>query len=90
MDMGALCFGLVIGFVTYRSIRQGRSGGLSDLAAVIGATGGAAVLALFPAGSVRFDYYATGLAIGFFAYLILSLIIASKKGAGADREFLGG
>ena len=87
--MGAFCFGLVIGFITYRTLRRTDQTSISDIAAVIGAIGGGAVLALFPAGSERFDYYAFGLAIGFVAYLIVSLILAKSYGVGADKEFLG-
>ena len=38
---GALCFGLVIGWVTYRTLRRKEgSNALSDIATVIGAVGG--------------------------------------------------
>ena len=98
MGIGAFWFGVVIGFVTYRTLKHKTGSGLSDIAAVIGAIGGGAVLKLFPAGSDGFDQYCVGLAVGFFGYLVLSLIISaaftridgtSTKGAKAANEFLG-
>lgn len=66
---GALCFGLVVGWVTYRSLRRTADAGLSNIASVIGAVGGAAVTALFNTKEL-FAWYCIGLAIGFFVYLI--------------------
>ena len=37
---GGFWFGLVIGFVTYRTLKHKTSTGLSDIAAVVGAIGG--------------------------------------------------
>ena len=38
--LGALCFGWVIGWVTYRTLRRREGGaGISDIGAVIGAVG---------------------------------------------------
>jgi hypothetical protein len=94
---GAFWFGVVVGYITYRTLRHKSSSGLSDIASVIAAIGGGAVLQLFPAGSLSFDHYAFGLAIGFFVYLILSLFVSAlvalregtTKGAQAANEFLG-
>src|ERR1700752_1565217 len=88
---GPGAFGFVIGFVTYRTIRRTQSTGLSDLAAVIGAIGGATITALFPAGSNAFGYYGIGLAIGFLGYLGISLVVSalSTKGLSAANEWLG-
>jgi hypothetical protein len=72
---GALWFGLVIGFITYRTMFHKKDAAISDIAAIIGAVGGAAVVALFPAQSTQFDYYAYGLAIGFFLYFIILQIM---------------
>jgi len=69
--IGALCFGLVIGWVTYRTLRRREEGAaLSDIASVIGAVGGAAVTSLFESGPL-FGMYCIGLAVGFFLYLIV-------------------
>ena len=68
---GALCFGIVIGWVTYRTLRRTQETvALSNIATVIGAVGGAAVTALFDTKEL-FAWYCIGLAGGFFAYLIL-------------------
>src|SRR5262249_17449103 len=73
---GAFCFGAVIGWVTYYTMRYSAAHALSDIAVVIGAVGGAAVLALFPAQTPPFAAYGTGLAVGFFAYIVI-LILAT-------------
>lgn len=95
---GPFWFGIVVGYITYRTLRHKSSTGLSDIASVIGAIGGGAVLKLFPVGGAGFDQYAAGLATGFFVYLLLSLLIAAifvksegsaKKGGQAANEFLG-
>jgi len=90
LSSGAFWFGVVIGFITYRTLKHKKDSGLSDIATVIGAVGGGAVLALFPMEGGRFDIYAIGLATGFFFYLVLSLvIIAVTKDGSAPKEFLG-
>jgi len=71
VQIGALCFGLVVGWVTYRTLRRtGETVSLSNIATVIGAVGGAAVTGLFKSEDM-FAAYSIGLAIGFFLYLIL-------------------
>ena len=79
ISLGALCFGLVVGWVTYRTLRR-REGNaaISDIASVIGAVGGGAVTVLFKEPEV-FGWYSIGLAIGFFLYLIIMLYIEGKK-----------
>jgi uncharacterized membrane protein YeaQ/YmgE (transglycosylase-associated protein family) len=70
-EAGPITFGLVIGWVTYRTLRRtGEAVALSNIATVIGAVGGAAVTALFNSGDM-FARYSIGLAIGFFLYAIL-------------------
>jgi hypothetical protein len=87
---GSLTFGTVIGYVTYRTLRRTKATGLSDITAVIGAVGGGAVTLLFPAGSRAFGAYGIGLAAGFFAYLIIALVVAKKTGGlSAANEWLG-
>lgn len=75
--IGALCFGIVIGWITYRTLRRSKTSGLSDIATVLGALGGAAVTALFSRDTGEFGSYCIGLLIGFFAYLKFAV----KKGA---------
>jgi hypothetical protein len=53
----------------------------SDLTTILGIVGGAAVLALFPAEDDTFGAYGIGLAIGFFGYFIVMLLLmAGTKG----------
>ncbi|MDX1503920.1 MAG: hypothetical protein R3325_16295 [Thermoanaerobaculia bacterium] len=78
-NLGAILFGLVIGWVTYRTLRrkEGKAA-LSDISAVIGAVGGAAVTKLFP--ETVFGYYCIGLGAGFFLYLLSALAIEGQNG----------
>ena len=83
---GALGFGLVIGWVTYRTLRRKNDAtALSDISAVIAAVGGAAVVALFRIGPL-FGAYCIGLTIGFFAYFIVNLALYGKDGV---SDFMG-
>jgi hypothetical protein len=69
--VGALCFGFVVGWVTYRTLRRtGETVALSNIATVIGAVGGGAVTGLFDSAEL-FAWYSVGLFLGFFAYLVL-------------------
>ena len=77
--VGAALFGLVIGWVTYRTLRRSKQDvGLSDIASVIGAVGGAAVTKLFDNVEL-FGWYSIGLAVGFFGYFVTALILEGKK-----------
>ena len=81
---GAVCFGMVVGFVTYRTLRRSHETvSLSNIATVIGAVGGAAVTAMFDDGQM-FGAYCIGLAVGFFFYLILAETVLD------DSTWLGG
>lgn len=80
--IGAVCFGLVIGWISYRTLRRKEgAAALSDIAAVISALGGGAVMALFKS-DVLFGLYAIGLAAGFFAYFVIGLGVYGKKETG--------
>ncbi|MBI3699108.1 MAG: hypothetical protein HY242_01505 [Afipia sp.] len=69
--IGALCFGIIIGWITYRTLRrQGETVALSNIASVIAAIGGGAVTALFNSPAL-FGWYCIGLFFGFFGYLTL-------------------
>jgi hypothetical protein len=73
---GAGCFGAIIGWYVY-FINRHRKGevSFSDLSTVIGIIGGAAVLTLFPTQTELFGAYGIGLAVGFFGYYIMLLIM---------------
>jgi uncharacterized membrane protein YeaQ/YmgE (transglycosylase-associated protein family) len=88
-NSGAVCFGIVIGWITYRTLRRAQASGLSDIATVIGAVGGAAITGLFRKDTDEFGYYCIGLIIGFFAYLISSLLLTDKSKRHAIGDWLG-
>ena len=72
---GAAAFGVVVGWVTYRTLRRSNETiALSNIATVIGAVGGAAVTGLFNE-PVMFAWYAIGLAAGFFIYLLIAVTL---------------
>lgn len=80
-DIGALCFGLVVGWITYRTLRRKEgSAALSDISTVIAAIGGAAVTALFKSEAL-FSMYSIGLAVGFFLYIVVNLLLYGKESA---------
>jgi hypothetical protein len=81
-DVGGLTFGVVIGWVTYRTLRRSTEKvGLSDIATVVAAVGGGLVAERFDDPDV-FGWYAIGLAIGFFGYLVLALLLEGRKATG--------
>lgn len=75
--LGALGFGIVIGWVTNGALRRAKRDGLTDITTVIGAVGGAAVTGLFSKETGAFGAYCIGLAIGFFYYVR----VATRPGA---------
>ena len=85
---GPFWFGLVIGYVTYRTLKHKKDAGISDIASVIAAVGGATVVALFPVAEGRFNDYAVGLALGFFLFLVVFQLIAWIVGAERAPQFL--
>lgn len=89
--LGSLAFGVVMGWITYRTLRNSTVNGISDIAAVIGAVAGAAITMLFPQGTLVFGTYCIGLAAGFFYYLRSAMQIAEKHGTQEAKriEWLG-
>jgi hypothetical protein len=80
LTIGTICFGLLIGFITYRTlIRTTASASISDLATVIGAVGGGAVTAIVKPHTSLFGWYAIGLLVGFVAYGLLYIHTHSVK-----------
>ncbi len=79
--LGALFFGLAVGWISYRTLRlTAGANAFSDIATIIGAVGSAAVITLLKS-DVLFGWYGTGLAIGVFAYFAIGLILYSKQEA---------
>jgi hypothetical protein len=78
--VGSFLFGVVIGWNIYFINRYRKAEvQFSDLAAIVGVVGGAAVLALFPAGTELFGAYAIGLAVGFFGYFVTLIILVMRS-----------
>jgi hypothetical protein len=73
--LGTVFFGFAVGWIAYRILRL-RAGipALSDFITILGAIGGAAVIALFRS-DVLFGWYAIGLVLGFFAYFAVGLML---------------
>jgi hypothetical protein len=74
-SLGAIFFGVVIGWIVYRILRS-REGAttLSDLITFLGVIGATAVIALLKS-DVLFGWYSLGLVVGFFGYLTTGLIL---------------
>ena len=89
--LGAGGFGALIGWYVYYINRYRRGDvQVSDIVTLIGAIGGAAVLALFPAKSDLFGAYGIGLFSGFFGYfLVLIILVGVSKNFDVDY-FLDG
>ncbi|MBX7554408.1 hypothetical protein K1Y78_42360 [Streptomyces sp. tea 10] len=78
--VGAGIFGLVVGWITYRTLRRKDGPALlSDLSSVIAAVGGGAVAALPFNDPDMFGVYAIGLGAGFFSYLLVGLRMGGKE-----------
>jgi hypothetical protein len=89
--LGAGGFGALIGWYVYYINRYRRADvQLSEIVTLVGAIGGGAVLALFPAKSVLFGAYGIGLFIGFFGYfIVLAVLVTISDNFGVDY-FLDG
>lgn len=89
--IGAGAFGAVVGWYVYYINRWRKDDvQLSDIVTLLGAIGGAAVLALFPAKSDLFGAYGIGLASGFFLYFFILVILVNKAPGFSSAWFLDG
>jgi hypothetical protein len=89
--LGAGAFGAVVGWYLYYVNRYRRSDvQIGDLVTVIGAVGGGAVLALFPAGTALFGAYGIGLFLGFFGYLTTLVFLVRRSHSFTMEWFLDG
>lgn len=87
--IGAGAFGAVVGWYIYYINRWRKDDvQLSDIVTLVGAIGGAAVLALFPAKSDLFGAYGVGLAAGFFAYFFILVVLVNKAPGFTSAWFL--
>lgn len=89
--IGAGAFGAVVGWYVYYINRWRKDDvQLSDIVTLLGAIGGAAVLALFPAKSDLFGAYGIGLAAGFFLYFFILIVLVNKAPGFTSAWFLDG
>ena len=89
--IGAGAFGAVVGWYVYYINRWRKDDvQLSDIVTLIGAIGGAAVLALFPERTDLFGAYGIGLASGFFLYFFILVILVNKAPGFSSAWFLDG
>lgn len=89
--LGAGAFGVVVGWYLYYVNRYRRGDvQLTDLVTMIGAVGGGAILALFPARSLLFGAYGIGLFVGFFAYFLTLVVLVWRSPAFSKEWFLDG
>jgi hypothetical protein len=79
LNVGVVCFGLVVGYITYRMlVRTTANAAISDLATVIGAIGGGAVTTFVEPGTDLFGWYGVGLLVGFAFYAVLYRLAAGR------------
>lgn len=89
--IGAGAFGAVVGWYVYYINRWRKDDvQLSDIVTLVGAIGGAAVLALFPEKTDLFGAYGIGLATGFFLYFFILVILVNKARGFDSAWFIDG
>ena len=77
-NIGAIAFGFVAGWITYRTLRRStETVALSNIASVLAAIGGGAVVGLFHTQEL-FAYYSIGLLAGFLCYLVVAQLVPSN------------
>ena len=82
-EIGAVCFGVVVGYLTYRTlVRSGTTTSLDDLPAVLAVIGGGVITGLFPADSQLFGWYAIGLLAGMALFFLVYLALNGAKKTG--------
>ena len=89
--LGGGGFGFLVGWYLYYVSRyRTEAVSLSDIGALVGALGGTAVLALFPASSDLFGAYGIGLFLGFFSYLVVLIVLVARSKNFDSDWFLDG
>jgi len=81
--LGALLFGIVVGWITYRTLRRtGEGAAVSDIAAVISAVSNTTVPGLWANQTDNPDalsWYLIGLFFGFFVFYLVSLFVGNAR-----------
>lgn len=89
--LGAGGFGTLVGWYVYYVNRHRTDAvQLADVLTLLGAIGGAAVLALFPAKTDLFGAYGIGLFVGFFGYLLVLVVLVRRSKEFDGNWFLDG
>jgi hypothetical protein len=71
ISIGAVCFGIVVGSITYRTLVRKGTAVITDIAGVIAAIGGGTVTVWFDqSGGDSFAYYSMGLLAGMVLYYV--------------------
>ncbi len=89
--VGAALFGALIGWYVYY-INRYRTGAVqfSDLVTVIGIIGGGTILALFDPDTDLFGAYGIGLALGFWGYFMVLVVLVAISDNFDSDWFLDG
>jgi hypothetical protein len=87
ISIGAVCFGIVVGFITYRTLVFKEGASIGDISAVVGAVGGGVVAVWSDqGGSDSFAWYSIGLLAGVLLYYLHT----SLRGTEEHKRKLGG
>ncbi|WP_258951818.1 hypothetical protein [Lentzea californiensis] len=72
MNLGGFMFGLVVGYLTYRTLaRTTDKAAVTDLAAVVAVIGGGTVTSLYDPAGAPFAWYSVGLATGMLVFFLI-------------------
>ena len=83
ISIGSICFGIVIGYVTYRTLVRKGPAVITDIAGVIAAVGGGVVTVWFDKDEGdSFAYYSMGLLAGMVLYYVQFLATNGRKRGG--------
>jgi hypothetical protein len=89
--IGAGAFGAVVGWYVYYINRWRKDDvQLSDIVTLLGAVGGAAITGLFSAKTDLFGAYGIGLAVGFFLYFFILVVLVNKAPGFDSGWFIDG
>jgi hypothetical protein len=80
ISIGAVCFGIVVGFITYRTLVFKEGASIGDISAVVGAVGGGVVTVWSDqGGGDSFAWYSIGLLGGVVLYYIHTSLRGSEE-----------
>jgi hypothetical protein len=79
-NAGAVCFGIVVGYIVYRTLVRRKGASITDIAAVVSAVGGGTVTAWFSNQNAdTFGWYAIGLLGGMAVYFVAARLAMGKE-----------